>query len=139
MTNNEELVNTAYETSDIIEYDNILSKFENFMHRNIDEDVLVHLVDDYCELKPVNEGRERYEWIDLDDFNLANKDPSIGGARGLKARVQIGIGKSGKPKWGKYGTIKEYTPGGLLRIFTGYGSPKPIQIVYPDEHVQYHK
>lgn len=48
MTNNEELVNTAYETSDIIEYDNILYKFENFMHRNIDEDVLVHLVDDYC-------------------------------------------------------------------------------------------
>ena len=48
MTNNEELVNTAYETSNIIEYDNILYKFENFMHRNIDEDVLVHLVDDYC-------------------------------------------------------------------------------------------
>ena len=60
--------------------------------------------------------KEKYDWIRLEDFRLANIPPSQGGVNGLEAKSRS---KTEPKKWVR-GVILNYTPAGILRIHNKY-------------------
>ena len=78
--------------------------------------------------------RNTYDWILLKDFRLANISPENGGVRGLEARTRP-KSEFTNQKWVK-GVIKEYTPGGILKIFNKFTARNYLRD--PGDEVWYH-